>query len=364
VLRHLLLMGLLLLVLGGVGAWLVGRSVTRPIGQLAALADAIGKGDYTRRSGLQRVDEIGRLATSFDTMLEQIDGSHAELGRRFEHAQILAVELETANQRLQTAIMEAETARVEAQEANSAKSAFLATMSHEIRTPINAMIGYTDLLETGVAGELPPRQQEYVERIRISGQHLIAIVNDVLDFAKIESGQLRLHREQNSARGVIEAAVNMFEARARARSVTVDVRCAADLSYYGDSRRVQQVLLNLLSNAIKFTGPGGWVRIGCEERSVTPSAEEDNTVAWTCISVADTGIGIPPDHLANIFEPFVQGARGYTRPHGGTGLGLAISRSLAQMMGGELTVESEPGRGATFTLWLPHPSTASVPQPA
>jgi len=300
-------------------------------------------------------------------MLEQIDASHAELGRRFEHAQILAVELETANQRLQNAILEAETARIDAQEANSAKSAFLATMSHEIRTPINAMIGYTDLLETGVAGELPPRQQEYVERIRISGQHLIAIVNDVLDFAKIESGQLRLHRQQNPVRDVIEAAVNMFEARARARSVRIEIHCSPDLLYYGDSQRVQQILLNLLSNAIKFTASGGFVTISGEERDRSLDrvlGNDDSRRSWMCISVTDTGSGIPPDQLATIFEPFVQGVRGYTRPHGGTGLGLAISRSLAQMMNGELTVDSELGKGSTFSLWLPHPTPAAVPQPA
>jgi signal transduction histidine kinase len=353
---RLLATGSGLLLLGGIGAWVVSRSVTRPIARLAALADAIGTGDHTRRSGLQRDDEIGRLARSFDTMLGQIDASHAELGRRFEQAQILAVELETANQRLQSAAHEADAARVEAQDANSAKAAFLATMSHEIRTPINAMIGYTDLLEIGVAGELPPRQREYIERIRISGQHLITIVNDVLDFARIESGQLRLQRERNPARDAIEAAVGMFEARARARDLKVEVRCSDDVVYYGDQQRVQQILLNLLSNAIKFTSPGGCVTVAGEERNgaALDSPAADGATSWTCITVADTGTGIPYDQLDAIFQPFVQGARGYTRTHGGTGLGLAISRSLAQMMNGALTVESEPGKGARFTLWLPH----------
>jgi signal transduction histidine kinase len=188
----------------------------------------------------------------------------------------------------------------------------------------------------------------------------------VLDFAKIESGQLRLHRQQHAARDVIEAAVNMFEARARARNVRIEIACATDLLYYGDRQRVQQILLNLLSNAIKFTSAGGRVTLGgreAERRSFDNGSSSDATMSWTCISVTDTGSGITRDQLDTIFEPFVQGARGYTRPHGGTGLGLTISRSLAQMMNGELTVDSEPGKGSTFTLWLPQPTTAPVPQP-
>jgi signal transduction histidine kinase len=244
---------------------------------------------------------------------------------------------------------------------------FLATMSHEIRTPINAMIGYTDLLEIGVAGPLQERQQEYMERIRLSGQHLIAIVNDVLDFAKIESGQMRIAREVHDAPAAIHAAVSMFEGKLRARNTAVHCNCPYDAQYTGDSRRVQQILLNLLSNAVKFTEPGGNVTIHCERResrSFATSPEGDRTARWLCISVADNGSGIPADQLSAIFEPFVQGTGGYTRPHGGTGLGLAISRSLARLMGGDLTVESEYGEGATFTLWLPQPSGAAVTQPA
>ena len=367
VVRRLLIVGLLLLVFGGVAAWLVSRSVTRPLRELAIITDAISAGDYSRRARLMRDDEIGRLAGSFDGMLQHIEASHDELGRRFEHAQALAVELERANQRLQSAMVDANTARTEAQQANRAKDEFLATMSHEIRTPINAMIGYTDLLDIGVAGPMQPRQQEFIERIRVSGQHLIAIVNDVLDFAKIESGQMRLERTVRPLDSTIQAAVSMLEARARARNISMDVHCVEDAAFVGDSRRVQQVLLNLLSNAVKFTEPGGRITIRCDRRESRPVGTlsgEDTAVAWTCVTVSDTGVGISPDQLNTIFEPFVQGTGGYTRPHGGTGLGLAISRSLAHMMSGDLTVESEPGAGASFTLWLPHPSTAAVAQPA
>ena len=345
VLRRVAFIGLLLMLVGGVAAWLVSRSVTRPLRDLGDAADAIARGDYSRRTGLQRDDEIGRLASSFDAMAGHVDATHDELARRFAHVQALAGELETA--------------RVEALQANSAKSDFLATMSHEIRTPINAVIGYTDLLEAGVAGQLEPAQQAYVERIRLSSEHLITVVNDVLDFAKIESGQMRMAPEMHRAVDTIGGAIDILHARAVARGIDLHTECAAGLRYYGDDHRVQQVLLNLLSNALKFSPADERVSIRCDARTSRAHAASGAATPerqWTCITVADHGPGVPPDQLDHIFEPFIQGAAGYTRPHGGTGLGLAIARSLARMMGGDLTVESLPGAGASFTLWLPeHP---------
>ncbi|HEX6307564.1 MAG TPA: ATP-binding protein [Longimicrobiales bacterium] len=357
------LLGFMLLTLALIAAWLISRRVTRPLNELGRVADAIARGDYSRRTLVQRRDEIGRLAGSFDAMAERIESTHAELKRRFREAQQLAGELELANARLHAAIRDAEIARAHAQQASRAKSEFLATMSHEIRTPINAIVGYADLLDLRIAGPLSDDQQNYIQRIRLSSEHLISVVNDVLDFAKMESGQLRLRSEVRDARPVIEDAVSILHARAEARRIRIRTACPAGANFLGDSHRVQQVLLNLLSNALKFTHEGGSVSVVCEQREsrgVGVDEDASRRTSWTCISVADDGPGIPPDQIGPIFEPFVQGASGYTRPHGGTGLGLAISRSLARMMGGDLTVESEIGRGSTFTIWLLDPSPAAV----
>jgi signal transduction histidine kinase len=361
--RRMALIGIILLLLGGAAAWLVSRRVTAPLRRLASAADAIAGGDYSRRTGIERNDEIGQLASSFDLMAARIDTTHAELATRYDEAQTLALELESANRRLQLAVEEVEAARHEAQQASRAKSEFLATMSHEIRTPINAMIGYADLLEMGVPGPLTQQQSEYMERIRRSGTHLISLINDVLDFAKVESGQMRVAHDVRASAAVIDTAVSMLQGRAAAKGVQLRVECAGDTLFLGDAQRVQQILLNLLANALKFTDAGGTISVSCEcrEREEHPAGAPDAAAtAWTCITVHDSGPGIEPGQHERIFEPFVQGESGYTRSHGGTGLGLAISRSLARMMNGDLTVDCSSEAGARFTLWLPHPSAARV----
>lgn len=356
VLRRLTIVGVLLLLLGGLGAWLVSRSVTAPLKRLGEAADAIAAGDYRRRTGLARDDEIGHLAGSFDVMAARIHETHSELAQRYDQAQALSAELELTNRRLTEAVREAERAGLEAQQASSAKSEFLATMSHEIRTPINAILGYTELMEMELSGPLTARQREYIGRVRRSGSHLIALVNDVLDFAKIEAGQLRLQEEVGTFAADIAVAVPMLDTAARSRRLTIDVACDARGQYRGDPQRVQQILINLLSNAVKFSHDEGTVSITCERRDSRALHAGSGTpaeITWACLNVIDSGIGIEDDQKEAIFEPFVQGSGGYTRRHGGTGLGLAISRSLARMMGGDVTVDSQVGRGSTFTLWLP-----------
>ncbi|HUF50884.1 MAG TPA: ATP-binding protein [Longimicrobiales bacterium] len=353
VLRRLSAVALLLLLLGAVAAWLLSRTVTHPLRKLRAAADAIAAGDYSRRTQLTRTDEIGRVARSFDDMADRIDESHAQLAFQFREARTLARELENTNTLLNRAVSDAENARLEAQLANRAKSEFLATMSHEIRTPINAVVGYTDLMDVEVAGPLTPQQRDYVERIRRSAEHLTSLVNDVLDFAKVESGQMRIRRDLVAAPAVIDAAVSMIQNTAHARNIQLTRDCPPATPFVGDAQRVQQILLNLLSNAVKFTDAGGHVRIGCSQRESRPAGTGSPAQLWTCIAISDTGIGIHRDQIERIFDPFVQGASGYTRAHAGTGLGLAISRSLARMIDGDITVESQPAHGSTFTLWLP-----------
>jgi signal transduction histidine kinase len=281
-----------------------------------------------------------------------VQASHDALREQVDTAQSLAEELEQANEQMEAALTEADAARDEAQEANRSKSEFLATMSHEIRTPINAIIGYTDLLMMELEGPLSPGQQAQLERVRFSSRHLTGLVEQLLDFARIEAGSLRMERRVASAGDAVAAAVTVLGPEAARKGVALSTACNGGLRYHGDPQRVDQILLNLVSNAVKFTESGGRAEIRCDAcHDALPATGAAG--AWVCLRVDDTGIGIAADQAERIFEPFVQVESGYTRRHGGAGLGLAISRRFARWMGGDLTVESTPGAGSSFTLWLP-----------
>jgi PAS domain S-box-containing protein len=231
----------------------------------------------------------------------------------------------------------------EAEAANRAKTEFLTTMSHELRTPLNAIGGYADLLALGIGGTLSKEQLQYVDRLRRSQQHLLAIVTDLLDLSRIEAGEMRFDIAPIDVATVIDAVVPMVEPQATARQLTIDRQYGAgEAMVRADGAKVTQILINLLSNAIKFTGAGGTITVTCV---VAHDRVE--------LAVGDTGIGVPPEKLEAIFEPFVQLGRTLTTGLEGAGLGLAIGRDLARAMGGDLTVESAPGKGSVFTLLLP-----------
>jgi PAS domain S-box-containing protein len=227
----------------------------------------------------------------------------------------------------------------EAEAANRTKSAFLASMSHELRTPLNAIGGYADLLLFGVAGDLLAEQREYLDRLRRSQQHLLGIINDLLNFSRIEAGRITYDMKPMSFGRAIRAVLPMIDPQAKQRELDVRVVETADYQVVADSTKVEQILLNLLSNAIKFTDRGGSIALA--QFSVDGSAG---------VRVTDTGIGIPEDKLESIFEPFVQVGRTLTTGHEGTGLGLAISRDLARAMNGDLTVRSRIEKGSVFEL--------------
>jgi signal transduction histidine kinase len=256
-----------------------------------------------------------------------------------------------------------------AQAASRAKSQFLATVSHEIRTPINAVMGYAELLEMGLGGELSEKSAEYVGRIQGSSRHLLSLVNDVLDLSKIEAGEMAVRHERLPLRATADRAMEQVEPQARAKAISLSLEwgCPEDDVYVGDEDRVSQVLVNLLSNAVKFTEPGGSVTMTCSAGAgAPPTLGDEPERMWVSVEVVDTGIGIPPDKLEAVFEPFMQVDGSHTRREGGTGLGLAISRRLARLMGGELTVESTPSQGSRFTLWLPTTGAAdrrAAPRP-
>jgi PAS domain S-box-containing protein len=238
---------------------------------------------------------------------------------------------------------ETEEARARAEEANRAKSQFLATMSHELRTPLNAIGGYVQLIEMGIRGPVTPEQREDLERIDRSQRHLLGLINDVLDFSKLEAGSATYSAEPVQLDAVLDEVQGLVLPQVAEKELAYDDGAArAGAVVLADRSRLGQVLLNLLSNSIKFTPAGGRIQVACQVA--------DGTAA---IRVHDTGIGIPADKLEFIFQPFAQVSAGFTRTAGGTGLGLAISRDLARGMGGNLVAESTLGEGSTFTLTLP-----------
>ena len=245
-------------------------------------------------------------------------------------------------------LADAEQARREAETANRAKSDFLAVMSHELRTPLNAIGGYAELLEMGIRGPVTSQQREDLARIQSSQRHLLGLINEVLNYAKLETGTVHYHLTSVRVRETMAGAQALVVPQADVKGLTLTADpcpAAADgsaLTVHADAEKLRQVLVNLLSNAVKFTDRGGHVSLGC-----------DVDASHVRLHVRDTGIGIEADQLDRIFDPFVQVRSDLTRTAEGTGLGLAISRDLARGMGGDLTVTSTPGVGSEFTVVLP-----------
>jgi signal transduction histidine kinase/PAS domain-containing protein len=261
-----------------------------------------------------------------------------ELGRRAG----MAVE----NARVHRAVITAREAAVEAQheaeEANAAKSQFLAFMSHELRTPLNAIAGYVDLILAGVHGPVSKPQRDALDRVNRSQRVLLGLINNVLNFVKVDAGHVEMRVSDTPAVDIMKEVEPLVAPQLEAKGLRYEFNCENGVAVHADAEKTQQILLNLLSNAIKFTKTGGSVVVDC--------GQEANMVSF---AVRDTGCGIAPDKLNAIFEPFVQLDRTLRSPQEGTGLGLAISRDLALQMNGSLTVESELGKGCTFFLSLP-----------
>jgi signal transduction histidine kinase len=266
---------------------------------------------------------------------------NAQLLEALDRARLLA-----ENSRLyeaeREARKEAELARAEAENANRAKSEFLANMSHELRTPLNAIAGYVELLDMEIRGPITPAQREDLSRIKMSQRLLLRLVNDVLNFAKLESGHVPVNLKDVDISKVLESMEPLVLPQLMSKGLHFQAEtCSDDLRAVADPEKLEQILLNLLSNAIKFTPSDGSIQLSCESTTTTVS-----------IHVTDTGRGIPREKQDRIFDPFVRVDEGFTRKTEGTGLGLAISRNLARAMGGELAVRSTPGAGATFTITL------------
>jgi two-component system cell cycle sensor histidine kinase PleC len=256
---------------------------------------------------------------------------------------------------METLASELSRARDEAANANRAKSVFLANMSHELRTPLNAILGFAEIITTKALGRTtsPERQIEYVEHIMRSGRHLLALINDVLDIAKIDAGKLVLERRWIDGRAALSDCVQAFAEQSSAGGVALASSASPDgLKLFADERAFRQIVGNLLSNAVKFTPQGGKIMVRL-------ALVDDGAM----LSIRDTGCGIPADQLPVIFQPFEQSAKGYGRAKGGSGLGLALVRSLTELHGGTCRIDSEVDMGTLVTVFIPNAQGATAPAP-
>ncbi|HEX6746552.1 MAG TPA: PAS domain-containing sensor histidine kinase [Longimicrobium sp.] len=291
-------------------------------------------------------EQLEAQALEMELQQEQLRDQAAELEMQGDH-------LQTLNHELTERTVELERQRAAAEEANRAKSAFLAVMSHELRTPLNAIAGYVQLMEMGIHGPVTDAQRLALDRIGRSQKHLLRLINDVLNLARIEAGRVEYVLEAVDLAALMVDVTPMVEPQMQSKGLALDVAVAGEMVARADREKVQQIVINLLSNALKFTPAGGRVRVDAARAG-------EGDAARVLLRVADTGIGIPPDKQASVFDPFVQVDMSRTRGSEGSGLGLAISRDLARGMGGDLTVESAVGRGSTFTLTVP---AATEPPP-
>jgi signal transduction histidine kinase/CheY-like chemotaxis protein len=302
--------------------------------------------NYEVRAVKSYSDEIGSLIDGFNAMLSDIQQRDGALRGANDELQTRTLELEEEVSQRKQAQEELLKAKHVAEEASRAKSTFLANMSHELRTPLNAIIGYSEMLEEEARDTQDPDHIGDLQKIQFAGKHLLSLINDVLDLSKIEAGKMPLHLETFDIRLMVDEIITTLRPAIEKNKNTLRVRMADEISTMrADVTKVRQILFNLLSNACKFTDHG---TIGLDVDRKLEDGQD-----WIRFQVTDTGIGIAPKQRENLFKEFAQADTSIARKYGGTGLGLAISYKFIQLMKGRIGVESELGRGATFTAELP-----------
>lgn len=348
--------------ISGLFAFLVSsrlqRLISRPILHLEDTMRMVSANrNYEVRATKSYGDEIGRLIDGFNTMLSEIQQRDTALRGANEELKARTGELEKEIQYRKETQEELLKAKHAAEEASRAKSTFLANMSHELRTPLNAIIGYSEMLEEETRESGRPDGVQDLRKIQSAGKHLLSLINDVLDLSKIEAGKMGLHLENFEVPQLIAEMIGTLQPAAAKNSNTIHVRVANNLgAMRADVTKVRQILFNLLSNACKFTDHGT-VSVDVDQSKVE-GAE------WVRFRVSDTGIGITAKQKENLFHEFSQADASIARKYGGTGLGLAITYRFVQLMKGRISVESEPGKGATFTVYLPTQVAMEGPESA
>ena len=326
--------------------------IVKPLGHLRDVADEVRKGNVAARAELHTADEFEELGVAFNRMLRGLVDSQEELRK--------------VNESLDDKVDELAQANLHLYEMNRLKSDFLATMSHELRTPLNSIIGFSDVL--GSIQSLDDKQRRYVANIRSSGRMLLEMINDILDLAKIEAGKMEVRASAFRMESIVSAQCDMARPLAEKKNIDLEFDVEPGLEAVDqDPAKVQQILANLLSNAVKFTPEGGRVDV----RARLEAAADGPPTAFL-LEVADTGVGIAPEEQQTIFEKFRQsrvfqsGDDAMTREFSGTGLGLSIVRELCRLLGGDIGVESQLGRGSQFTVRLPlvYPGLEREPETA
>jgi signal transduction histidine kinase/CheY-like chemotaxis protein len=337
---------ILAIVVTAIAVSMLLRRVTRPLHQLVDATKAISSGDLSTEIAVQSEDEVGVLASSFNQMARDLRATIDEKDRYAGELAKLNVELEdkvrARTRELEATNRELQIANLKIREADRLKSEFLANMSHELRTPMNAIIGFAKLVRRKSADLLPLRQRENLEKVEISANQLLALINDILDLSKIEAGKMSVNIMPFELAPLVDTCFATVESMVKGGRVRLLKEVPDDLpEVLSDQDKLKQIIINLLSNALKFT----------EEGEVKLSATVED--ASLRVAVSDTGIGIPSDALEYIFDEFRQVDGSSTREHGGTGLGLSITRKLTHLLGGTIDVSSVEGEGSTFTVILP-----------
>ncbi len=336
-LKSTLIILISVLLVGFLGGWWMVR-VTKPLIRLRDASRKLAAGELTHRVHFTQRNEIGELGQAFDQMAALLSEKEGQL---HQHAEQLEQKVQERTVQLERKTTELEQANIRLQEVDRLKSVFLASMSHELRTPLNSIIGFTGIILQGMPGEINQEQRKQLTMVKNSANHLLSLINDVLDVSRIEAGRIELSPEEMRLDDVVKEVADAFSPLASEKGLELLTEVPQDISLLSDKRRVKQVLMNLVSNAIKFTDRGS-VKIAARV------ARDGNAE----IRVIDTGIGIEKEDTDKLFQPFQQIGESLTKSKEGTGLGLYLTKRLATLLGGYVTAKSEYGRGSEFIFTI------------